>query len=203
MSRAYAVFAVACLLSVGTMASEQQADWAKSAQAVFLTPEEARTWRGLKTDDERTTFQAAYWARRDPNAATPGNEFKALIEKRIGEADQTLMIGHAAGSSSARGHVYVLLGPPAERQDVAGPLDAAPRYNTPFQLSLPPGALEYREWQIWVYDQLTPEVAKATHLTRLELSFAVDPHRGDQLQNPGRFEPIRRAIAACTITRGP
>jgi GWxTD domain-containing protein len=184
-------------------ASDQSADWSKSPAAIFLTADEAKAWRSLKTDDERATFEATYWARRDPNAATPGNEFKALIEKRIEEADNRWTIGTMAGSSTARGHVYVLLGPPAVQQAVAGPLDASPRYNTPFQLSLPPGALEYREWQVWVYDQLTPEVANATHLTRIELSFAVDPRRGDQLQNPGRFEPIRRAIAASTIRRAP
>jgi hypothetical protein len=97
--------------------------------------------------------------------------------------------------------VYVLLGPPAAQNQVAGPLDTAPRYNTPFQLSLPAGALEYREWQIWIYDQLTPEVLHATHLPKVELSFVLD-RRGDQLENPGRLEPIRQAIATSTIQPG-
>lgn len=103
---------------------------------------------------------------------------------------------------TARGRVYVLLGPPAAQHQVAGPLDTVPRYNTPFQLSLPSGALEYREWQIWVDDQLTPDVLNATHLPRIELSFVVDPIRGDQIENPGRLEPIRTAVAASTIRSG-
>jgi GWxTD domain-containing protein len=190
-------------VTAGLGADGRSTDWAKSPQAVFLTTEEAKAWSALKTDAERTNFEATYWARRDPNVATPGNEFKLQIEKRIDEADRKLGLGHTAGSSTARGRVYVLLGPPAVQQQVSGPLDATPRYNTPFQLSLSAGALDYREWQIWVYDQLTTQVANATHLTRIELSFAVDPHRGDQLQNPGRFEPIRRAIAASTIQGRP
>jgi len=81
-------------------------------------------------------------------------------------------------------------------------LDTVPRYNTPFQLSLPTGALDHREWQIWIYDSRTAAVLNATHLPKIELSFVVDPHRGDQLESPGRLEPIRQAVAASTIQAG-
>jgi len=40
-------------------ASERTANWAKSPEALFLTTDETKAWRALKTDDERTKFGGA------------------------------------------------------------------------------------------------------------------------------------------------
>jgi GWxTD domain-containing protein len=161
-------------------------DWSHSPAAMFLTRQERKQWKSLHTDAERQQFERTYWQRRDPNPATPQNEFKDLIDARIAKADATFAISARRGSETDRGRVFVLLGPAAAERQTVVTLDTAPRYLSPDQGYLPPGALEQREWHTWIYDARTPEVVEATKLLSVELSFAINESRRDSLQNPAR-----------------
>jgi GWxTD domain-containing protein len=171
------------------------ADWASSPEAVFLTVDEQKSWRELANDADRERFQAEYWKRRDPNPDTLVNEFKELVEARIAAADKYFALAGKSGSQTARGRVFVLLGPASSEQLIEGPLDNSPQYVTPWQLSLPRGALDHPAWSTWVYDARRQDLLTVIHRSSLELSFSIDPAHGDALQNPGRLEPIRRLIA--------
>jgi GWxTD domain-containing protein len=66
--------------------SPKQLDWSASAEAVFMTSDETRTWKRLRSDDERERFKTEYWRRRDASPQTDANEFQALIHRRSGQS---------------------------------------------------------------------------------------------------------------------
>ncbi len=154
------------------------ADWATSPEAVFLTLDEQKSWREIQSDADRARFQAEYWKRRDPDPGTPINEFKQLVDARIAAADKYFALAGKPGSQTAQGRVFVLLGPASSEQLVEGPLDNAPQYVTPWQVSLPRGALDHQAWTTWVYDARRKDVLKVIHRSSLELSFSIDPGPG-------------------------
>jgi GWxTD domain-containing protein len=190
---------IATSLGQSAQRAAPAADWATSPEAVFLTLDEQKSWRGLQSDADRARFQAEYWKRRDPDPSTQVNEFRQLVDARIAAADKYFALAGKPGSQTAQGRVFVLLGPASSEQLVEGPLDNSPQYVTPWQLSLPRGALDHPAWTTWVYDARRQDVLKVIHRSSLELSFSIDPARGDALQHPDRLEPIRRLIAEASI----
>ena len=174
-------------------------DWSGSAAAVFLTSDERRAWKTLRADDERERFKAEYWRRRDSNPQTPVNEFQALIQNRIDAADRQFAIAPTAGSRTARGRVFVLLGPAAVERIVSGPLESAPRMEGSLVV-LPRAALDTREWHVWVYDREShPDLMKTLGRRDLELSFIVAPGRADELQSGGLLSRVRDTLASASV----
>jgi GWxTD domain-containing protein len=87
----------------------------------IITVDEEKTFKGLKDRGDREEFQKLFWARRDPDLATPENEFQAQYLKDVAEADRTYRLPAHAGSTTDCGRVFILLGKPDEvRQDDAG-----------------------------------------------------------------------------------
>jgi GWxTD domain-containing protein len=80
----------------------------------IMTPEETEEYYELRTVEERARFIESFWARRDPTPGTPVNEFRDEFEGRVEYARRHLPDAHPGipGYQSARGRVYVLLGPP-------------------------------------------------------------------------------------------
>jgi GWxTD domain-containing protein len=157
-------------------------DWAKSAEAYFLTPPERAEWVSVKSDEDAEKFIASYFARRG------GEPFKQEIARRIAAADQQFkMRRYDKGSLSVRGKLLVVLGPPnkqmRERQEAggapAGPGDR-PDVSTAANMTL-----------TWVYD--------ANHfpadwgIGELRARILVDQSRGlDELESGGAVD---KAIA--------
>ena len=54
----------------------------------------------------------AFWKVRDPKPETLQNEFRQEFEKRVAFADAQFTRGETKGSSTDRGMVFILLGPP-------------------------------------------------------------------------------------------
>jgi len=77
----------------------------KKERKVFLTLPES----------ERKTFIEEFWKSRDPDPETTQNEYKDEYFKRIDEANHLFKEG-SPGWLQDRGRVYILLGPPWERQ---------------------------------------------------------------------------------------
>src|SRR2546421_12195904 len=90
--------------------------WVEWPTSIVLSDVEKKTFAQLSTDQERQHFIDAFWASRDPNSATRGNEFRQEFEKRV-ESANVLFGGESGieGWRSERGHFYVLLGPPSSR----------------------------------------------------------------------------------------
>ncbi len=80
-----------------------------------ITPEERRIFLKL-SPSERPGFIEEFWKRRDPNPATPENEFKEEYFRRIEEANRLFNEGGTSGWLSDRGRIWITLGPPDHRE---------------------------------------------------------------------------------------
>lgn len=87
-------------------------------------PEELADLAAAGAEGRRELWEA-FWTRRDPIRATPGNEFRDAFFERVRYATERFPEAGTPGWRTHRGEVYIVLGPPtffAERQ--VGP-DAA------------------------------------------------------------------------------
>src|SRR5436309_16047333 len=79
----------------------------------LMLPEEVRQAERLRTAREALEFIAAFWPRRDPDPATPGNEFEKTFNQRVEAADRLYAEeGGRRGSLTDCGRVLIRLGPP-------------------------------------------------------------------------------------------
>jgi GWxTD domain-containing protein len=95
----------------------------------ILLEDEEKTYKSLKEKSDRLEFQKIFWARRDPDLATPANEYQAEYEKAHAEADRLYRLPASPGSLTDCGRVFILLGKPDEVQQEGGTL--APGLRTP------------------------------------------------------------------------
>jgi GWxTD domain-containing protein len=80
----------------------------------IITKKERKIFLNLP-ESERKAFIQEFWKSRDPDPATEENEYKDEYFKRIEEANHLFKEG-SPGWLQDRGRVYILLGPPWERQ---------------------------------------------------------------------------------------
>ena len=81
----------------------------------LITAEEKRTFLNLPAA-ERPAFMDEFWKKRDPDPETEENEFKTGYFQRIDEANHLFTDGGEPGWLQDRGRIYILLGPPSERE---------------------------------------------------------------------------------------
>jgi GWxTD domain-containing protein len=89
--------------------------WLDDVRPIMLVEEE-KTYKGLKDKSDRLEFQKIFWARRDPDLATPENEFEAQYQKARAEADLKYRVSGQLGSLTDCGRTFILLGKPDEVQ---------------------------------------------------------------------------------------
>jgi len=89
-----------------------------------ITSEERRAFLRL-SDSERPQFIEEFWKRRDLNPDTPENEVKVEYFKRLSEAGKLFLGEGREGWLTDRGRIYILYGPPNERQTGAISADAS------------------------------------------------------------------------------
>jgi GWxTD domain-containing protein len=111
-------FILAVVLTAPGLASAQKLDkedkkFLESVRPI-ITQEEEKTFKSLKDRNDRLEFQKIFWARRDPDLATPENEFEAQFHKDAAEADKTFRVPARAGSMTDCGRAFILLGKPDE-----------------------------------------------------------------------------------------
>jgi GWxTD domain-containing protein len=94
--------------------SEPISRWGTSSEAILLaTDEEKEQWGRLADDAARQEFINAFWQRRDPDPATPENDLRDLMQRRIAFADVAFdETGDRHGALSDRGRVFVFIGEP-------------------------------------------------------------------------------------------
>ena len=84
--------------------------------AVYIIMEEERdVFEKLTTPEEKEQFIEQFWYRRDMNMATKENEFKEEHYRRIAYANENFASGFQ-GWMSDRGRIYIIHGPPSERE---------------------------------------------------------------------------------------
>ena len=195
--RAPVVFLLALCAAVRAGAGD---GWAKSPEAAFLTPDERREWKRLRSDSARAEFQTAYWRRRDPTAATERNEFRETVLARIAAADERFTSGRRKGSRTARGVALVVLGPPAAERVTAGPIKPALVEVQPGRMGLNPEAFHSAEWHAWVYDRpASRELLDALGQPSLEVAFVVERGRSDQMPSFRQFAGWQERLSRRSI----
>lgn len=81
----------------------------------IITKKERKIFLNLPPS-ERNPFIVEFWKSRDPDPATEENEYKEEYFKRIEEANHLFTGGGTPGWLQDRGRIYILLGPPWERE---------------------------------------------------------------------------------------
>ena len=93
--------------------------WLKEDVAYIITSEERQAFKRLQNAEEREQFIEQFWLRRDPTPDSIENEYKEEIYRRIAYANQHFASGFQ-GWKSDRGRIYIIFGPPDERNQHAG-----------------------------------------------------------------------------------
>jgi GWxTD domain-containing protein len=162
----------------------------------LMLPEEARQYRRLRNTREVVDFVEAFWRRRDPDPATPGNEFAKTFYERVEAADRLYSEGGTRGSLTDRGRALVLLGPPptlrygqkkvpAWEPGRAGSPSAVQTHTLPLETWVYPVAeLSPALQQILQQEDPVPEVV---------LVFAADPQHTDLIDGERFLEMAARA----------
>jgi GWxTD domain-containing protein len=95
--------------------------WLERDVVYIITDREREVFLSLETEEERDRFIDAFWRKRDPNPATPENEFKDEHYRRIEHANKFLgRETFRQGWQTDRGRYYILLGEPRETQRYEG-----------------------------------------------------------------------------------
>lgn len=105
-----AVLMFAGIAEAGLSKAAQQ--WRRGPEKFIMSDEEERAWKALSSDEAAAAFIDLFWARRDPTAGTPRNEFREEFLSRVQYAEGAFTEKRTRGSLTERGQVYILLGPP-------------------------------------------------------------------------------------------
>ncbi len=119
----------------------------------IITKEESKIFRELPPS-ARPRFIEEFWERRDPTPDTETNEYREAYFERIEEANR-LFRGAQPGWLQDRGRIYILFGPPDERQ--TNPMGGRPidPYAAPTEsLQGTRVATGEKPTEIWVYYNL-------------------------------------------------
>ncbi len=81
----------------------------------IITGQEKKTFLALPSS-ERLRFIEEFWKKRDPSPETETNEYRDEYYRRIEAAKHLFTEGGTSGWLQDRGRVYILLGPPEQRE---------------------------------------------------------------------------------------
>jgi GWxTD domain-containing protein len=116
----------------------QYREWLDRDVAYIITRAEKAKFLALTTDPDRDKFIDSFWAIRNPNPDMPTNTYKDGHYARLQYADDHFGTGkRVPGWATARGRIYITLGPPKQMADYQG-------YD------------RVRPMQIWFYESPTP-----------------------------------------------
>ncbi|HET6896779.1 MAG TPA: GWxTD domain-containing protein [Vicinamibacteria bacterium] len=87
--------------------------WVRDIRLLVL-PEEDATYAQLADPADRAEFERIFWARRDPDPATPANELQAAVARARTRADALFTRSGVKGADTDCGQLLLLLGEPPE-----------------------------------------------------------------------------------------
>jgi GWxTD domain-containing protein len=116
---AFILLASALLAAVPAAAesglSSKHKAWLETEAGFIMAPSEKNAFLKLTSDRERDLFIESFWLQRDPTPGTAANEYQSEQVRRLRFADATFDEENPGGGRmTARGRVYVILGPPLD-----------------------------------------------------------------------------------------
>ena len=138
----------------------------------IITREESKIFLELPPA-ARADFIEKFWKRRDPTPGTEINEYKETYVQRIEEANRLFRGGGRPGWLQDRGRIYILFGPPNERETNPMGGRTIDAYTDPQQnVDGRRAATGVKPTEIWIYYNLLSSLQKP-HTVRLVF---VDSH---------------------------
>ncbi len=132
----------------------------------IITKQESKMFLELPPS-ARAEFIEEFWKRRDPTPGTEENENKDAYFGRIEEANRLFRGGGRPGWLQDRGRIYILFGPPNERQTrPMGGWDIDPYEDAREQTSSRQVALGEKPSETWVYYNLFSSMQQP-HVVRI------------------------------------
>jgi GWxTD domain-containing protein len=108
-------------LALPLQMSDLHRKWIEEEVPYIITDREKEVFLQLSTVEERNRFIESFWARRDPNPATPANEFREEHYKRIDYANRFLgRDTFRPGWRTDRGRYHIILGEPKTIERFSG-----------------------------------------------------------------------------------
>ncbi len=99
--------------------------WLDEDVRYIITDQERADFKALRTDEERDDFVEAFWERRNPNPGSEENQFKEEHYARFVYANERFAAG-TPGWKTDRGRIYIVYGPPDEREEYPRRTDPSP-----------------------------------------------------------------------------
>lgn len=132
----------------------------------IITKEESKIFLELPPSAQ-DKFIEEFWKRRDPTPETERNENKEAYFERIEEANRLFRGGGRPGWLQDRGRIYILFGPPNERQTYPMGGWAVDPYADPREMTDSRRvASGEKPNEVWIYYSLFSSLQKP-HVTRL------------------------------------
>ena len=131
----------------------------------IMTRAERETFALFRTEEDRARFREAFWRVRDPDPATPANEFQNGYERSLAFVREAY-----GGAHTDRGRIYLLLGKPSTVNRFSGEQDLIEcevwGYSGLSRRGLPPflNFLFYRPRDMGEFRQFYPGMQTAADL---------------------------------------
>ncbi len=115
------LLSMALVLALSGEMSDAHRKWIEEEVVYIITDREKEVFLALPTVEERDRFIEAFWSRRDPNPATPANEFREEHYRRVDYANEFLgRDTFRPGWRTDRGRYFILLGEPKTIERFSG-----------------------------------------------------------------------------------
>ncbi|MBV9494493.1 MAG: GWxTD domain-containing protein [Acidobacteria bacterium] len=204
---AVAMLVLFCAASAFAL-SDQYVQFGKGPAQWIMTKDEAKQWKSVRDDAAAQAFIDLFWAKRDPSAGTPQNEFREEFDAKVKYADEHFAHGKTVGSMTDRGHVLIVMGSPSRIQRTDSQPQGTIQKQGVVSGSAPPGEDEqsttiqgYSPKMLWFYDQGKTKAPITS--PSVELAF-VDQYGGNdwKLERTPRtdyvslFEGVNKAMMA-------
>lgn len=108
------------------MLSPQYSRWLVGPISRLATANEIDQFMAITTDDEAEAFITKFWELRGGGAIWPATDKRKLFDERVADADKFYSEGTHRGSSTDRGTIFVLYGPPDQTKYEAHPKNQGP-----------------------------------------------------------------------------
>jgi GWxTD domain-containing protein len=167
----------------------------------ILLADEEKVFKSLKQKSDRLEFEKIFWARRDPDLATPENEFEVEYEKAHAEADQIYRVPGQAGADTDCGRVFLLLGKPDDvRQDSS--MNAGLRAPETWTYKDRPGVSFQGGKAVIAFDsECHAPAALAAQLERIAAAKVVHPNLDYRFGKDGRLVKLADLLPKDTPAR--
>jgi len=116
--------------------------WLDEDVHYIITDEERADFAELTTDQQRDDFVRRFWENRNPKPGSGENIFKEEHYRRLAYVNEHFAAG-VPGYKTDRGRIYILYGPPDEREQHPGRADIAIPGDAPAYVRYPSDVWRY------------------------------------------------------------